>query len=103
MIIVSVMYPSKPGAHFDMSYYCAKHIPLVRQLLGPALLNVSVVEGIAGLTPGAPAPFFALCHLSFESILKFQEAFAPHSAKIVSDIPNYTNSEPCIQISDVKI
>lgn len=103
MIKVSVMYPAKPGAHFDMSYYCAKHIPLVRQLLGPALLNVSVDEGIASLTPGAPAPFFVLCHLSFESVPKFQEAFASHAAQIVGDIPNYTNSEPTVQISNVKI
>src|SRR5208337_1939548 len=55
MINVSVMYPNKPGAHFDISYYCVKHIPLVQKVLGPALLKVVVEEGIAGMGPGARA------------------------------------------------
>ena len=103
MIKVSVMYPNQQGARFDMSYYCTKHIPMVRQLLGPALMNVTVEEGIAGMTPGSPAPYLALGHLCFESVAVFQEVFAPHVAQIVGDIPNYTNSQPTIQISAVKI
>jgi len=103
MIKVSVMYPNQAGRHFDMFYYCTKHIPLVRQLLGPALLNVAVEEGIAGMSPGSPAPYFALGHLSFDSVAAFQEAFTPHAAQIVGDIPNYTDAEPTIQISTVKI
>jgi|GEM_PF-5894245 hypothetical protein len=42
MIKVSVMYPNQQGARSDMSYHCTKHIPMVRQLLGPALMNVAV-------------------------------------------------------------
>jgi uncharacterized protein (TIGR02118 family) len=103
MIKVSVMYPNQQGAHFDMAYYCTKHIPMVRQLLGPALTNVAVEEGIAGMTPGSPAPYVALGHLYFESVAAFQEAFTPHAAQIVADVPNYTDSQPTIQISTVKI
>jgi uncharacterized protein (TIGR02118 family) len=103
MIKVSVLYPNQQGSHFDMSYYCTKHIPMVRQLLGPALKNVAVEEGIAGMAPGSPAPYLALGHLYFESVATFQEAFTPHAAQIVGDVPNYTNSEPTIQISTVKI
>ncbi len=86
-----------------MSYYCSKHIPMVRELLGSALLGVTVDEGIAGMTPGSPAAFFALGHLTFGSVNAFQEAFTPHAAQIVGDIPNYTDAEPTIQISTVKI
>ena len=103
MIKVSVLYPNQQGSHFNMSYYFAKHIPMLRELLGPALLNVAVEEGIAGLTPGSPAPFLALGHLSFESVTAFQEAFTPHAAQIVGDVPNYTNAQPTIQISTIKI
>ncbi len=103
MIKVSVMYPHQQGAHFDMSYYCAKHIPLVRQLLGSALNKVEVDEGIAGLAPGAPPTYFALGHLYFDSTAAFQEAFAPNAAQIVGDIPNYTNVQPTIQISSIKL
>ncbi|HMD42133.1 MAG TPA: EthD family reductase [Candidatus Acidoferrum sp.] len=102
MINVSVMYPNKPGAHFDISYYCVKHIPLVQKVLGPALLKVVVEEGIAGMGPGARAPYLALGHLYFESVGSFQEALGPQLAQIQADIPNYTNIEPTIQISNVR-
>ncbi len=98
MIKMSVMYPNQPGTQFNMSYYCTKHIPMVRELLGPALQGVAVEEGIAGITPGSPAPYHALGHLSFDSVAAFQEAFAPHAAQIVGDVKNYTDSEPVIQI-----
>ncbi len=97
------MYPNQQGIRFDMAYYCARHIPMVRQLLGSALIQVAVEEGIAGMTPGSPAAFVAMGHLSFESMGAFQEAFTPHAPQIVGDISNYTNSQPTIQISTVKI
>jgi uncharacterized protein (TIGR02118 family) len=103
MIKVSVMYPNQQGTRFDMSYYCTNHIPMVRQLLGSALKNVAVEEGITGMTPGSPAPYVALGHLYFESVAAFQAAFMPHAAQIVGDVPNYTDSQPTIQISSVKI
>jgi uncharacterized protein (TIGR02118 family) len=103
MIKVSVMYPNQRGSHFDMSYYCAKHIPLVRELLGAALMNVAVDEGIGGMDPGSPAPYHAVGHLSFESVGAFQAVFAQHAARILGDIPNYTNAAPTVQISNVKI
>lgn len=103
LIDVSVLYPNRPGTHFDMDYYCTKHIPLVQQLLGAALLKVAVEQGIAGVAPGTPAPYLALGHLFFESVVSFQEAFLPHAAEIAGDVPNYTNSQPTIQISAVKM
>jgi len=45
MVKVSVFYPNLPGSHFDMSYYCSKHITMVQRLLGPVLKNVAVEEG----------------------------------------------------------
>jgi uncharacterized protein (TIGR02118 family) len=103
MIKVSIMYPNQQGIRFDMAYYCARHIPMVRQLLRSALIEVAVEEGIAGMTPGSPAAFVAMGHLSFESMGAFQEAFTPHAPQIVCDIPNYTNSQPHDSISTVKI
>jgi len=31
----------------------------------------------------------------------YQEVFDPNAEKIISDIPNYTNSQPIVQISEV--
>jgi hypothetical protein len=33
----------------------------------------------------------------------FQAAFAPHSKEIMGDIPNYTNLQPIIQVSEIKM
>ncbi|HXW16340.1 MAG TPA: EthD family reductase [Terriglobia bacterium] len=103
MIKVSVMYPNQEGARFDMMYYLNIHFPLVRQKLGAALKRVEVEQGLGGGAPGSPAPYLALGHLSFESVEAFQTAFAPHAQALMADIPNYTNTQPTIQISEVKI
>jgi len=76
---------------------------MVQRLLGSTVKNVAVEEGIAGASAGAPPPYLALGHLYFESVDAFQRAWAPHAAQIVGDVPNYTNSEPTIQISIVRI
>ena len=39
MIKVSVMYPHSGSASFDMKYYLEKHMPMVGQKLGAALLG----------------------------------------------------------------
>ena len=103
MITVSVLYPSGEGNIFDMKYYLAKHIPLVRRLIGAALKRVEVEEGMAGLVAGSLPAFLAMGHLFFESVQTFQSAFEPHAAAITGDIPNYTNTQPTLQISEVKL
>jgi uncharacterized protein (TIGR02118 family) len=103
MVKVNVMYPNREVAKFDMAYYCNRHIPMVRQLLGSALKGVSVEQGISGKEPGSPAPYVAMGHLLFDSLEVFQASFGPHAQAIMEDIPNYTNSEPIVQIGEVKL
>jgi uncharacterized protein (TIGR02118 family) len=103
MIKVSVFYPNRPGAKFDMQYYCEKHIPMVQQRLGAACKQVAVEEGIAGAAPGTSAAFIAMGHLYCDSVEAFHGAFAPHAQAIMADIANYTDIEPTIQISEVKV
>ena len=103
MIIVSVLYPSGVGSKFDMDYYLQRHIPMVQRRLGAPLKRVAVERGLAGGAPGAPPPYLAAVHLYFESVEAFQGAFAPHAGPIMSDVPNYTNTTPLIQISEVSL
>ena len=103
MIKVSVFYPAGDSTKFDMDYYCNSHIPMVRQKLGAACKNAAVEQGVAGGAAGAPPTYAAMGHLYFDSIEAFQAAFAPHAATIMADIPNYTNVQPVIQISEVKL
>jgi uncharacterized protein (TIGR02118 family) len=103
MIKVSVLYPSHQGSKFDMSYYCDSHMPMVRQKVGSLCKGIAVEEGISGAAPGSRAAYAAMGHLYFDSVDAFQTAFAPHAAAIMADVPNYTDIEPIIQISEVKI
>ena len=103
MIKVSVLYPNTTGCKFDMSYYVDKHMPMVRNKLRPACKRVAVEQGIAGGAPGSPATYVAMGHLYFDSADAFQAAFAQHAQAILADIPNYTNTQPTIQISEIKL
>jgi uncharacterized protein (TIGR02118 family) len=103
MVKVSVLYPSGKGNTFNMNYYFAAHIPLVVGLSGAALKRVEVEEGMGGLMPGSAPAYLAMGHLFFESVQAFQAAFESHAAEITGHIPNYTNTQPTIQMSEVKL
>lgn len=103
MIKVGVFYPYKEGCKFDMAYYLQKHIPMVKQKIGPALKSVAVEQGLSGGAPGAPMTYIAIGHLLFDSVGAFQAAFAAHAQEILADAPNYTNIQPIVQISEVKM
>jgi uncharacterized protein (TIGR02118 family) len=103
MIKVSVFYPNNEGSKFDMNYYCNSHIPMVRQKLGAACKGAAVEQGITGATPGSRPGFIAMGHIYFDSVEAFQTAFGPHAEAIMADIPNYTDIQPTLQISEVKI
>jgi hypothetical protein len=46
MIKVSVLYPNSEGCKFDMAYYLATHMPMVRDKLGAACTNTAVEQGL---------------------------------------------------------
>ena len=103
MIKVSVLYPNSEGKGFDIKYYCEKHMPMIKQMLGSACKGIAVEQGIAGGRPGSPPTYVAMGHIYCESIEAFQAAFGPHTAQIMADVPNYTLIRPILQISEVKI
>ena len=103
MITVSVFYPHKEGSKFDMDYYMNSHIPMVQEKLGEALKGAAMVQGLGGPEAGSPPIYTAMIHMQFDSVEAFQGSFGPHAEAIMADIPNYTDVQPAIQISDVKI
>jgi uncharacterized protein (TIGR02118 family) len=103
MIKISVFYPNDEGKTFNMEYYCNKHIPMVKEKLGAQCKGVAVEKGLAGGAPGSRATYVAMGHLYLDSVEAFQAAFGPHAEAIMGDVPNYTDIQPAIQISEVKI
>ena len=103
MITVTFLYPYTPGNRFDADYYIDVHMPLAIRVLGPALKAVTAEIGISAAMPDQPAPFFAMATFTFESVQAFTQAVMPHYMELQSDIPNYTDVEPLVQISDIRI
>lgn len=102
-IKVSVFYPNETGKSFDMDYYCTKHVALLGKLLGDSIIGAAIESGLGSAEPDSPAPFVAIGNLYFESIESFQNSFGPNTEEIMADVPNYTNIEPLVQISEVMV
>lgn len=101
MIRISVLYPNVPGVAFDHDYYNRNHRELVESRWRPmGLHRIEVDRGVGGMG-GTAAPFVAAGHLFFESAEDFEAAFAAHGEELLADIPNFTDAEPTIQISEV--
>jgi len=103
MITVSVLYPNSEGVKFDMDYYLSKHMALLAKRVGPALKSYVVDKGVSGGAPGSKPTYFVMLHMKFESADAFAKAFNPHAEEVLADIPNYTNAQPVIQISDAVV
>lgn len=101
MIRVSALYPNEVGGTFDHEYYETRHRELVQQRMGPmGLVRLEADRGVAGAGE-APAPYVAAGHLYFESLESFQAAFDAHGEEILGDIPNFTNIDPLLQVSEI--
>mgnify|MGYP001172379380 CR=1 FL=1 len=101
MIKMSVYYPAHGGSKFDHDYYCASHLPLIRERMGDACLRIEIEKGLTGREPGSAPEFVAACHIYSPSLGTFREAFGPHRAEIVADVANYTDIAPIVQISEI--
>ena len=101
MVKVSVLYPSKPGTHFDADYYLNVHMPMAVRLLGAPIKATTAEIGISGEAPASPAPFAAIACFTCDSVEAFGQAFMPIADQLQADIPNYTDIEPMIQISSL--
>lgn len=102
MYRISFMYPNTPGGRFDHRYYAQTHMPLVeRRFRSQGLLRWEVDRGVAGAPSGSPAPFIAAAHLYYNSVAEFEAGMKAHGKELLGDVPNYTNLQPQVQISEI--
>ena len=91
MIKVSVMYPKSDDVTFDIEYYKTKHMEIVDRTMKPSKWEID---------SGMDGPYIAIGHLYFES----PEALAAGMGEVgeaMADIPNFTNAEAAMQVSEV--
>jgi len=100
MISLTVLYPKTADSHFDLDYYLNIHTPLVRERLTPiGLTGIDLYEGLAGGAPDSPPAFAMVGQLKFNTLEELQNALATHGPELTGDIPNFTNVQPTMQIS----
>lgn len=102
MVKVTVFYPNEPGKRFDVDYYCNKHMPLAQEKIGPALRRIEVEHGLTGPETGSSPPYIVVGHLYFDSLEDCHKAMADNP-ELPADMPNYTDIQPVMQISEVKL
>lgn len=102
MYCLSVLYPNRPGAHFDLAYYVETHMRLVQDRLGPGgMIRYELASGRSGWPPGVDAPYVMICDMYFASRDDLERAFGAHRDELVADIPAYTNITAQMLVSEI--
>jgi uncharacterized protein (TIGR02118 family) len=101
MYKISVMYPYQEGAKFDIEYYQTTHMQLVQKHLKSfGLIKTGVDKGISG-GGDEPPPYICIGHLYFETRAGYDKGIAEVGSILRGDIPNFTDTTPTRQISDI--
>lgn len=99
---VAILYPNGEDKTFDMDYYEKKHMPMVADFLGENLKFYEIDKGVAGRTPNDKAPFVAIGYFYVSNIVEYNNVISKHRDAVISDLKNYTNIQPIVQISEIK-
>lgn len=94
---VTVLYPRKDGAKFDLDYYLATHMPLVdKHWKKHGLKSYSVTQ----LSPDAP--YSVQATMEWESSEGFKGALGDAGTKeIMGDVTNFSSESPVLVAGDV--
>ena len=94
MLSVTILYPRTDDSTFDMDYYTSSHMPMLAESLGDACQG----WGAASIAEGKYAAIGWATVTDRES---FNAGMAAHGAKIMKDVPNYTNVQPELLVGEV--
>ena len=84
-----------------MDYYLNRHMTMVAETWSPVgLRGYTVLTGARG-PDGSEPVFQVIVNLDFESAAAFEAAVAQSGAKVMGDVPNFTDLTPTLQVCDV--
>ncbi|MDX7953537.1 EthD family reductase [Lichenihabitans sp. Uapishka_5] len=98
---IIVLYENTAGATFDLDYYLTKHMPLVSERFARFGLKGWRVTRSAGTLDGSDPKFSIAAILDFETPDQFKQAVAAEGAAVFGDVPNFSNTDPVVMISEV--
>jgi uncharacterized protein (TIGR02118 family) len=101
MIRVTALYRNLEGSRFDFDYYVTTHFQLVRERLADfGMGRIEVEKGIEAMD-GQRAAFVCVAHVDFSDMADLKRGLEEHGEELLADVPNYTDIEPEVQISEV--
>jgi len=99
---VTVLYPKTSDSKFDLDYYLGTHMPLVAKEFGPyGFKGYRVIKFIGTPQPGVESPYSIQCSLEFDTPDQVTEALKATGAKVLGDVPNFSNKDAILLIGDV--
>ena len=91
---VLIIYPKTDDSTFDMAYYKDNHMPMFAEALGDTCKGWGIIE-----THGDK--YHCVAWANVESMEAFGAAMNENGAKVLGDVPNYTNVQPEMITGDV--
>jgi uncharacterized protein (TIGR02118 family) len=99
MIRATFSYLSAPSARFDFDYYVGRHVPLARRLLEP--VRIEVDRCVSAEERGSAPRSVCVAHLYFATLEDYYGGLETHGDELGRDVPNYTNAELEILVSEI--
>lgn len=103
MYCMTIEYLKNDDGHFDMEYYCNKHIPLCAQLFADYSYLGTVLRSEPGKKVGSSDIAWTSLDILFASKEGLLEGLSKVGKQITEDISNYTNIRPRMSFSEVDI
>jgi uncharacterized protein (TIGR02118 family) len=97
---LAVYYPWQADAKFDYDYYRDKHLKLLADLYGKSVGKMQVHKGLRK-GDGSPPAFVTALTVEILSMEAYEAASKEHVAKLIADVPNFTNIKPTAQIEEI--
>ncbi|MFW2336102.1 EthD family reductase [Ilumatobacter sp.] len=94
MLAITILYPRTDDFTFDMEYYTSSHMPMFAESVGDACTG----WGAATIADGKYA---AMGWMVVTDQASFKSAMKEHGAKVMGDVPNYTNVRPETLIGEI--
>ncbi len=98
---ITVLYKNGDNVKFDFDYYKKNHMTMIMKLYGKAIRKFELRKGISGQDNSSKPPYVAVVNIWIADQAAFDAAGAKYSAKLVADVPNFTNTQAVVQNDEV--
>ena len=96
--IITVLYPNRQEAKFDLDYYLRHHMPMVMDRFGPHGMQGWRVAEITETPSGEPPAFMISAMLEFTDVDAFHAALKAAGEPVLADVPRFTDTSPVFLI-----